>query len=377
MGDSNLNIKKQCFPLDDHRPLYVQLAEIIEKDILSGHYKKESMIDSEIKLCKKYGLSYFTVRQAVGNLVAKGLLIRRQGRGTFVIEKAVKTDRNTCALFIRAKGHLYENQSRILFHEIQKQGCSSKVVDLSGFKENRNKIIQDVINSKPLGIIIDGFFNLPFDIFREMESKITNLCFINRYENDYPFRAIYILSDILHGSYLATSHLLRLGHKKILLMLPAHKLQEYPNPIYEHTEHFHTIQGYRKAFMEYGIRMGDNIFFNTLDTEESKKRLVDIMTNSNRPTAIFAFQDSLAKFVIDTAKEQGLMVPNDLAVVGYYNTPWTTMIEIPLTSVSIKEETIAKITAQKLIAGIERPIDSPPKTIYIKPELIIRESCGA
>ena len=356
---------------------YEQVKNILRKQILSGKFSVGCQIPPEMEMCNTFKVGRNTIREAVSSLVHEGLLVKIQGRGTFVVEKAVKSDRNTCALFIHAKGHLYENQSRILFREIQKQGCSSKVVDLSGFKENRNKIIQDVINSKPLGIVIDGFFSLPFDIFREMESKITNLCFINRYENDYTFRAAYILSDSLYGSYLATSHLLGLGHKKILLILPAHKLQEPPNPVYEHTEHFQIIQGYRKALLEYDIGVRDNILFDTLDTEESKKKLIDIMTDSDRPTAIFAIQDSRAKFVIDTAKEQGLMVPKDLAVVGYYNTPWTTMIEVPLTSVSTKEETIAKITAQKLIAGIERSIDSPPETIYIKPELVIRESCGA
>ena len=126
----------------------------------------------------------------------------------------------------------------------------------------------------------------------------------------------------------------------------------------------------------YNIKGEDNIFYvNGENPKGNRSGLVDILTSSDRPTAVFAYADFLAKQVIDAAKEQGLRVPEDLAVIGYFNTPWVDMLEVPLTFVSIKEDTIAGIAAQKLQASINHPVKLP-ETIYVKPELIIRKSCG-
>lgn len=72
--------------LDPSSPLalYYQLEEILRTNIVRGRWKPDTPIPSENVLCRRYGVSRGTVRQAIGRLVAGGLLERRQGRGTFV-----------------------------------------------------------------------------------------------------------------------------------------------------------------------------------------------------------------------------------------------------------------------------------------------------
>lgn len=65
-------------------PLYVQLMEEIEKNIADGVYKPGEKIMTEAEMAKEYGVSLITVRKAVGSLMEKGLVIRKQGKGTFV-----------------------------------------------------------------------------------------------------------------------------------------------------------------------------------------------------------------------------------------------------------------------------------------------------
>ncbi len=65
-------------------PLYVQLMDIIEKDIKNGKYKPGDKIMTEAEMAKAYGVSLITVRKAVGSLMEKGLVVRKQGKGTFV-----------------------------------------------------------------------------------------------------------------------------------------------------------------------------------------------------------------------------------------------------------------------------------------------------
>ena len=65
-------------------PRYYQLKEIIRERVSSGEWSPGAPIPSERELCERYGISRMTARQSLTELVAEGLLYRRQGRGTFV-----------------------------------------------------------------------------------------------------------------------------------------------------------------------------------------------------------------------------------------------------------------------------------------------------
>ena len=65
-------------------PLYEQLMEEIEKNIKSGIYKPGDKIMTESEMAGAYGVSIITVRKAMGALMDRGLVVRRQGKGTFV-----------------------------------------------------------------------------------------------------------------------------------------------------------------------------------------------------------------------------------------------------------------------------------------------------
>ena len=63
-------------------PLYVQLMEELETSIRNGVYKPGDKIMTEAEMAKEYGVSLITVRKAVGSLMEKGLVVRKQGKGT-------------------------------------------------------------------------------------------------------------------------------------------------------------------------------------------------------------------------------------------------------------------------------------------------------
>ena len=65
-------------------PLCFQLEQIIKSKILIGEFLLGEQIPTEKDLCETYQLSTITARQAILNLVNEGLIIRRQGRGSFV-----------------------------------------------------------------------------------------------------------------------------------------------------------------------------------------------------------------------------------------------------------------------------------------------------
>ena len=83
-------------------PLYQQLMVRLRNDIKAGVYVAGGRIPSEMVLCSTYGVSRVTVRKAVSDLVQEGLLVRMQGKGTFVAEEKIQRDLQHITSFTEA-----------------------------------------------------------------------------------------------------------------------------------------------------------------------------------------------------------------------------------------------------------------------------------
>ena len=119
---------------DNIVPLYEQLMNILEHDIRTGNYSPGDRIMTESELSQKYGISLITVRKAISLLTEKGLLVKKQGKGTFVAKP--KYSRN-----IR---HLYGFT----------QMCEQMGVEPSGQMLDNRLIVADEKTAKKLGITI-------------------------------------------------------------------------------------------------------------------------------------------------------------------------------------------------------------------------------
>ncbi len=79
-------------------PLYQQIKALILQSLQSGEWKPSTAIPSEQELAARYRVSQGTVRKAIDELAAENLVVRRQGKGTFV---ATHAERHTQYRFLR------------------------------------------------------------------------------------------------------------------------------------------------------------------------------------------------------------------------------------------------------------------------------------
>ena len=85
--------------LDSDIPLYSQLVAIVKRNISAGTLAPGDLLPSEADLCHTFDISRSTVRQAIGALEADGLVVRKQGRGTFVAEPKMRRKTETVYSF--------------------------------------------------------------------------------------------------------------------------------------------------------------------------------------------------------------------------------------------------------------------------------------
>lgn len=86
MGDA---ANPQGIDFASHTPFYLQLHNLLRESIAAGVWGPGDRLPGEHALCATYGLSRSVVRQALGELEREGLIVRRQGKGAFVVEPKI------------------------------------------------------------------------------------------------------------------------------------------------------------------------------------------------------------------------------------------------------------------------------------------------
>lgn len=99
-------------------PLYFQVSSRLEAAIRSGAIPTGARLENEISIAQQLGLSRPTVRRAIQDLVDKGLLVRRRGIGTQVVQGAVTRQVELTSLYEDLKSAHHEPGTRVLAHEM-------------------------------------------------------------------------------------------------------------------------------------------------------------------------------------------------------------------------------------------------------------------
>ncbi|RPJ04860.1 MAG: hypothetical protein EHM36_09200 [Deltaproteobacteria bacterium] len=94
------------------------------------------------------------------------------------------------------------------------------------------------------------------------------------------------------------------------------------------------------------------------------------------PTAVFATNDYMDLGVCQAVIEGGLRVPEDIAVVGFNDIEFTAMKGIELTTIGQKKYEMGALSVEILVEKVEGKKTGPAKEVVLRPELIIRKTCG-
>lgn len=173
-----------------------------------------------------------------------------------------------------------------------------------------------------------------------------------------------ILENSEYGGYLATKTLIQHGHQDIAIITG--NLQK---PLA-----LNRLQGYKNALAEANLPLREEWIieshFNFNGGIEGMEKLLAL---AERPTAVFACNDSIAIGAYQTAWRQGLRIPQDLSIIGYDNIALSAFLSPPLSTIHQPKNRLGKLAVQTLIERIKNP-QKTDRTFQLQPELILRES---
>lgn len=164
--------------------------------------------------------------------------------------------------------------------------------------------------------------------------------------------------------YLATAHLIAQGCRRIA---------QLKGPVISTAAG--RLRGYSRALQERRIKVRDDYLVQAghEDTAgyHAMKRLLKV---TPRPDGVFCFNDPVAAGAMRAILEAGLMIPEDIAVIGAANMHYSEFLRIPLSTVDQGTKMIGEQAAQTLLAcmGADEPL--VPRQVIIAPRLIIRAS---
>ena len=168
------------------------------------------------------------------------------------------------------------------------------------------------------------------------------------------------------GAFLATKHLLSLGHRKIACLTgDARKRGNRPDSP--------RVDGYFWAYAECGLPAPENsVFFGDyLEAQSGYEQLDAVIRGAF--TAIFCCNDLMAYGVYRRAAELKLKIPRDLSVVGFDDISYSSLLTPALTTIHQSGSRLGREAAERLMRELDDPA-APHQSIRFEPTLVVRDS---
>jgi LacI family transcriptional regulator len=241
--------------------------------------------------------------------------------------------------------------------------CSTDY-ELSNEKQNI-----DMLRSKGVDGIIFTSAHIGDPNIIELAEEGFPMILVNRrtYHPTVREKVDYVGVDNIFGGFLAVEHLIRLGHERIGIIGGSS----------ESSVGFERLEGGKKALETYGLEAREDYFLEGDFLKESGyqggKRFLRM---DKPPTAIFATNDYMALGTYQAIVEEGVRIPEEIALVGFNDIEFTSMRGIDLTTVGQKKYEMGALAVKKLVERIKGEGTESSKEVILEPELIIRRTCG-
>ncbi|MFD6096044.1 GntR family transcriptional regulator [Nocardiopsis flavescens] len=368
-------------------PKYRKVAERLRNEIGAGAWGPGEQLPVERELADSLSVSVNTLRRAVSRLVAEGVLLRRQGAGTFVrapepppghgtapggtaAGTASGGTRRLIGVLVPSTTYYYPRVIDGIQRHLRGAGAgvmlASSKYDLGLERDELRAMLETGVHGLLLvpnlhlmdapQAHVDALADLPVPHVL-VERRPTDPA------PDDP--TTFVMTDHAGGVYRAIRHLSTLGHRRIGLM--GRHLTGTGEMI---------ARGFADAARLLDVDLVEGAAVRHGEwTPDAIAEYVRFCARAG-VSAVFCHGDRDAAALAVHARRHGLDVPGDLAVVAY-DDEVAEVGDIPLTAVSPPKEEVGALAAQLLLRSLDRPGGEPTHRVLLQPRLVVRASCGA
>lgn len=356
--------------------VYFAMTEELARQIRSGVLRPGERIASENALAQIYGISRRSVREGLACLAREGLVVAHAGKGSFVAERPeISKEAGVVALVVPDVDDAFISEVCKGVQTALAARGMRMVIQSSGRNFSGERAAIDYW----LGRGVAGVILFPVSSGRGIEN-VFRLCsfkvpfvLIDRYFRDLETDCVVV--DNYQGGMDAVAHLIDSGCRRIAHIQGTGV-----------TANVDRFEGYRDgltaAGMVYdqslvrrlppGFQAADERF--EPDVSWGREAMRSLLESGAAPDALFAGNDYIALGALRTMREAGVRVGDDIAVVGFDDLKFVSLLDTPLTTVRQPKQRIGEEAVALLAGRIGGQRGAAPERVVLPTELIVRES---
>jgi DNA-binding LacI/PurR family transcriptional regulator len=352
------------------------ICKTIREAIASGEYKAGQRLPSEADFVRTFDASRITVNRALRELQLVGIIDRRAGSGSYVRAQGRKTF--TFGLLIPELGQteIFEPMCRGM--AMAEEGDSQHALLWSrALADSEPKEAQATDSCRRMvAEKVAGVFFAPVEltatkdavnqtVVETLDKAGIPVVLLDRDVVSYPFRSKYDLVGIdnRRAGYAITEHLLDVGCTRIAFLA-----RPGSAPTVEA-----RMAGYRDAVLTRGCRWAPNFFQRIAPWD---KDAVSRMLETLKPDGVVCANDFTAANLMKTFGELGVVVPDQVKLVGIDDVKYAGLLPVPLTTIHQPCDKLGVAAISTMMQRIKNP-DLPARDVLLDFRIVIRESTGS
>ena len=255
---------------------------------------------------------------------------------------------------------------RAIEDELRKEGYQIMICQTYEDPSLEAAAIEVLMNLRVDGIIATlSKRTTNFDHFRKVKHKGIPVVLFDRANDELDFS--HVIIDDFMGAFRAVDHLIRQGCKRIAHFTNVQKINIYKE----------RLRGYRWALEKNGIPfLPELVVESDMQLADGRLSMQTLINGNILPDAVFSSSDLAAMGALQILKENNIPVPEEVAIVGFGNEPFTSFSDPPISSVDQHCKRMGNTASEIFLEEIKR--NSIEKFIPLKvvftPELVIRRS---
>jgi len=347
--------------MDKNKPKYIIVQEKIRQAIKNREFVDK--LPGERTLAKDFGFSYMTIRKAIDNLVAQGVLYKVPTRGAFIADrKSARKKTHVIGYFLDKSiiAGLTSPYYSLIFDALEKQATKHgySLIYFSDFDGSSSIKYMSRVD----GIIASCFPRIENTI-HDINKKVP-IVVIDNSASDKTIPSVII--DNFNAVSDSVDYLCKLGHTRIGFMTGLEDSDVGKD----------RYAGYLSGLTSHGLKLNKKLLFKgNFSYESGLEGAGYFLSLKNPPTAIICANDSMAIAALGKITQDGLTVPDDISIIGFDDIAVASQIHPPLTTISAPIDKIAELAVNMLISQIQnKEIDN--KHIALPAKLVRRNTCA-